>query len=162
MVSNLCRSSFSISCSRSLSSLCQRWYSSSSSSLSLISEMLFLRSRVRGRTGPLGSLDAPVGSLVAPALPDFFLFPWGLVRGEGPAPVPDPDREPRAGVMAIPELPFCCLPPPEVGEGLLARSPLSWREPCAGEAPLRDMEGLGGGSSLRLEGPEGSGVLCVC
>ncbi len=92
--------SFSISCSRILSSLCQRWYSSRSSSLSLTSEMLFLRSRVRGWTcrGSLG----------------FFLWLRGLVRGDTPV------WELRAGVRP----PFC-LPPgwsfkrADTGDGLL-------------------------------------------
>lgn len=65
----------SISCSRTRSCRCRRWYSSSSSSLSLISVMLFLRSR-----DPAGSRGFPKG----------FLGVRGLCWGEGTAGEPSP------------------------------------------------------------------------
>lgn len=170
--------SLSISCSLSLSSRCRRWYSSSSSSLSLISVMLFFRSLIPG-------WDLP---------DDTFLWTRGLVRGE------EPDREPRlkAGDSAFPKLAFLIPAPPtppsiivEVGEGLRARMPrlnvgssdveqdldlTLWLsqsnllglellssvlnvETVSGSTfsrtgtPLRTTEGLSGGSSLMLLPP---------
>lgn len=107
--------SFSISCSRSLSSLCQRWYSNNSSSLSLISEMLFLRSRVYGFTRLCSLLEDPL-------MQGVFLWLWGLARGD------EEDREPRPDLMPPPGL-WLYLPPdsfssPEIDDGLWAYSAL--------------------------------------
>lgn len=144
----------SISCSRTRSCRCRRWYSSNSSSLSLISVMLFLRSR-----DPTGSRGSPRG----------FLGVWGLCRGEGTAGEPNPyvglrqvlKLGRRVGFSASsggegPPAPFDSSGPLRLTRGLPGTSLPS--RGCGegmsgvtrGLAARRDKEGLRGGSSLML------------
>lgn len=161
---------FSISCSRSLSSLCQRWYSSKSSSLSLISVMLFLRSRVYGFVRLCSLLEDP-----ATVMHGIFLWLWGLVRGD------ELDREPRPGMTAQPGVDLHnCLAPGSLSNpgnndgamsfwgpwGLLGIDlgvkPCDVREkmkPCDPGFTLLLVQALRGGSSL--VDPDASGVLSL-